>query len=191
MYYTRRLAAQENLVLSLGGFHERLEGRRDKIRNTHVLLGPDGGLLGRYSKAHLFDVDIPGGARLKESDYVDAGQEIGHPTQVSLSSSSSCSLRVGLGICYDLRFPEFSLSLRRRGAHVLTYPSAFTVSTGMAHWEVLLRARAVETQCYVVAAAQCGRHNQKRCDRFEGDLHLLCYLLHTVPVHMYSVLVVY
>ena len=157
----RTLAAEERLALSLGGFHESLvdeqEGRR-RVRNTHVLVGEDGGVLGRYSKTHLFDVDIAGGARLKESDYVERGHEIGRPVEASPSSG----LRIGLGVCYDLRFPEFSLTLRRRGADVLTFPSAFTVATGMAHWEVLLRARAVETQCYVVAAAQCGAHNQKR-----------------------------
>ncbi|KAF6075309.1 nitrilase 1 [Phyllostomus discolor] len=70
--------------------------------------------------------------------------------------------RVGLAICYDMRFPELSLALAQAGAEILTYPSAFGSVTGPAHWEVLLRARAIETQCYVVAAAQCGRHHEKR-----------------------------
>ncbi len=146
-------------MISLGGFHEVCKGNfedgREKVLNTHVLLGADGSVLGRYSKAHLFNVDIPGGARLKEADYVVPGGEVGHPIHAA-------GIKIGLGVCYDLRFPEFSTALRRRGAHLLTYPSAFTVATGMAHWEVLLRARAVETQCYVVAAAQAGKHNQKR-----------------------------
>ncbi len=93
---------------------------------------------------------------------MEPGGEIGHPVTVESSSPGGESVSVGLGVCYDLRFPEFSLALRRRGAQLLTYPSAFTVATGMAHWEVLLRARAVENQCFVAAAAQCGRHNDRR-----------------------------
>ena len=112
--------------------------------------------MAKYSKTHLFDVEIPEqGIRLKESDYVSPGKDIVRPVETSIG-------RIGLGICYDLRFPEFSLALARSGAQILTFPSAFTVATGMAHWESLLRARAIESQCYVVAAAQTGRHNAKR-----------------------------
>ena len=75
---------------------------------------------------------------------------------------SSTLGKVGLTICYDLRFPELALAQRRRGAEIITVPSAFTVPTGKAHWEILLRARAIETQCYVIAAAQVGKHNEKR-----------------------------
>lgn len=92
---------------------------------------------------------------LKESDSVGAGNEI-------LSPISTPVGKLGMMICFDLRFPEISLRLRRLGAQVLVYPSAFTVPTGKAHWEPLLRARAIENQAYVIAAAQCGRHNGKR-----------------------------
>ncbi len=93
---------------------------------------------------------------LKESDSVEPGNEIVPPFPTSSVGN------LGLLICFDLRFPEPSLSLKRLGAHTIVYPSAFTVPTGKLHWEVLLRARAIETQCWVIAAAQCGRHNEKR-----------------------------
>jgi len=152
----RRLAREEGLALSLGGLHILAKGGT-RVRNTHLLLGDDGSVLASYAKTHLFQVDLSasGGPRLREADYVEPGGSISQPVATPVG-------RVGLGICYDLRFPEFSQTLARRGAQVLTYPSAFTVATGMAHWEVLLRARAVETQCYVAAAAQTGKHNAKR-----------------------------
>ncbi|CAO3599080.1 unnamed protein product [Absidia cylindrospora] len=90
-----------------------------------------------------------------ESDTTQAGSKAVSPIQSPVGS-------LGLQICYDLRFAELSLQQRRHGAQVLTFPSAFTVKTGMAHWETLLRARAIETQCYVMAAAQVGQHNAKR-----------------------------
>jgi deaminated glutathione amidase len=103
----------------------------------------------------LFDVKLENGPTLVESDSVEAGHEIVAPFATELG-------RVGLMICFDLRFPEISIGLRRRGATLLTYPSAFTVPTGRAHWMALLRARAIENQCYVIAAAQAGAHNEKR-----------------------------
>ena len=92
---------------------------------------------------------------LKESDSVEPGNDIIPPVDTPIG-------KVGTMICFDLRFPEISLRLRRQGAQVLVYPSAFTVPTGKAHWETLLRTRAIENQAYVIAAAQCGRHNGKR-----------------------------
>ena len=157
----RKLAREHGIALSLGGLHEAiLPGEDDggKIRNTHVLIDGSGEILSTYSKAHLFDVEIPGKFKLRESDWTVAGAEMKPPAAVSAAGG----LRVGLGICYDLRFPEMAQYLARRGADVITYPSAFTVATGLAHWESLLRARAIETQCYVVAAAQTGKHNEKR-----------------------------
>ena len=160
----RILSQNLKVSLSLGGFHEAsLAPMSKKIKNTHIFIdGENGEIVAKYSKAHLFDVEIPEkGVRLKESDYVSCGDKI-------LSPVSSPIGRIGLGVCYDLRFPEISLSLARKQsqwiepADVLTYPSAFTVPTGSAHWEVLLRARAIENQCYVIAAAQSGAHNQKR-----------------------------
>lgn len=150
----RAIAMEHKISLSLGGFHEREDGY-SKLKNTHVLIGDTGSILGTYSKAHLYDVDIPGKVRLKESDYVLPGPRIADPVPSKVG-------KIGLGICYDLRFPELSLALARRGADILTFPSAFTVTTGQAHWESLLRARAIETQCYVIAAAQTGQHNAKR-----------------------------
>ncbi|TRY63831.1 hypothetical protein TCAL_02038 [Tigriopus californicus] len=146
------LAAKHKMGLSLGGFH-RVHG--DKMLNTHVLIDDQGQISGTYAKTHLFDVEIPGQVRLKESDYVIPGDQICDPI-------STPAGKIGLGICYDLRFPEISLGLARKGADILTFPATFTVPTGMAHWETLLRARAIETQCYVIAAAQIGQHNPKR-----------------------------
>ncbi|XP_060922046.1 deaminated glutathione amidase isoform X1 [Limanda limanda] len=151
--------ARELLVwLSLGGFHERgPDWERDRrIYNTHIIMDDKGDIVSIYRKSHLFDVELPGkGVSLKESVFTIPGPSLVSPVQTPIG-------KVGLGICYDLRFPEMSLALRRHGADVLTYPSAFTVATGAAHWEVLLRARAIETQCFVLAAAQVGRHHEKR-----------------------------
>jgi deaminated glutathione amidase len=117
--------------------------------NTSCLLGPDGSLLGRYRKIHLFDVDLPGRVTVKESATRAPGKEpIVVPTELGV---------LGLSICYDLRFPELYRHLVRRGAQVLLVPSAFTFPTGAAHWEVLCRARAVENQCYLIAPDQTGR----------------------------------
>ncbi|KAI5309183.1 Carbon-nitrogen hydrolase [Ascosphaera atra] len=126
-----------------------------KIKNTLVWIDELGEIRQRYQKIHLFDVNIKGGPQLMESRSVEKGSQILAPFATPVG-------RVGLSICFDLRFPEISLSLRRQGAQIITYPSAFTVPTGRAHWEALLRARAIETQSYVIAAAQCGRHNEKR-----------------------------
>ncbi|KAF9933931.1 Nitrilase [Modicella reniformis] len=121
----------------------------------HVLINDEGSVVESYRKIHLFDVDIANGPRLMESQSTVAGNSIVPPVSTPVG-------KVGLGICYDLRFPEMALELRRQGAEILTYPSAFTVKTGEAHWEVLLRSRAIETQSYVVAAAQVGKHSEKR-----------------------------
>ncbi|PSS33452.1 Nitrilase-like protein, partial [Actinidia chinensis var. chinensis] len=102
-----------------------------------------------------FDVDVPGGTVYKESSFTEAGKEI-----VAVDSPFG---RLGVTVCYDLRFPELYQQLRfNHEAQVLLVPAAFTKVTGQAHWEILLRARAIETQCYVIAAAQAGKHNDKR-----------------------------
>ncbi|NWI16400.1 NIT1 amidase, partial [Crypturellus soui] len=108
-----------------------------------------------YRKTHLCDVELEGRVSMRESSFTNAGAEIVPPV-------STPAGKLGLAICYDLRFPELSQALRRAGADILTFPSAFTTTTGSAHWEVLLRARAIESQCYVVAAAQTGRHHEQR-----------------------------
>ncbi|XP_070849708.1 deaminated glutathione amidase isoform X2 [Chaetodon trifascialis] len=152
------LARKLEVWLSLGGFHERghdWESDR-RIYNSHIIINDKGDIVSVYRKSHLFDVELPEkGVSLKESAFTIPGPSLVSPVQTPIG-------KVGLGVCYDLRFPELSLALQRNGAEILTYPSAFTVPTGAAHWEVLLRARAIETQCFVLAAAQVGRHHEKR-----------------------------
>jgi deaminated glutathione amidase len=126
-----------------------------KTYNTCVVVDPAGALVARYRKIHLFDIDLPGRAVLRESRSTAPGDRpVVCPTPLA---------RLGLSVCYDLRFPELYRELVvRGGAQVLLVPAAFTVPTGTAHWHVLLRSRAIENQCYVVAAAQAGQHNERR-----------------------------
>lgn len=154
--YTK-LARESGMWLSLGGFHEKgSDWENDqKIHNSHVIVDNKGSIVSVYHKAHLFDVEIAGRVSLRESKFTIPGSEILPPVNTPVG-------KVGLAVCYDLRFPEMSLTLVQEGAELLTFPSAFTLTTGLAHWEVLLRARAIETQCYVVAAAQTGSHNERR-----------------------------
>ncbi|RZF34534.1 hypothetical protein LSTR_LSTR013248 [Laodelphax striatellus] len=150
----RELAKAQKVWLSLGGIHEK--ANNGKVHNSHVLINEMGELVAVYRKLHLFDVEIPEKqVCIKESDFVEKGREIVRPVPTPAG-------KLGLAICYDMRFAELSVALRRLGAEVLTYPSAFTFATGAVHWEVLLRSRAIENQCYVIAAAQYGSHNKKR-----------------------------
>lgn len=149
----RQLARTHGLWLSLGGFPER-DRDGGRAYNTHLLIDDEGTLRSTYRKLHLFDVDLPDGSALHESRGTRAGAE--------LCVTPSPLGVLGLTICYDLRFAELFVALRRAGAELLLVPAAFTAQTGQAHWEVLLRARAIETQCYVAAAAQAGRHNARR-----------------------------
>ncbi|MBI5543290.1 MAG: carbon-nitrogen hydrolase family protein [Deltaproteobacteria bacterium] len=125
-----------------------------RFYNTSVLFGPGGERLAVYRKIHLFDVDIPDGARYRESETIAPGTEA-----VVVETPLA---KIGLSVCYDLRFPELYRQLSARGAQVLCVPAAFTLHTGKDHWEVLLRARAIENTSYVVAPAQFGRHSEKR-----------------------------
>ena len=147
------LARRLGVTLLLGSLPERVPGDT-RVRNTSVLLGPDGVALAAYRKIHLFDIDLPGMEHLKESKAVVPGDEI--------VVASTTFGPVGLSICYDIRFPELYRELSRRGARVLCVPSAFTERTGKAHWEVLLRARAIENLAYVFAPAQVGHHGGGR-----------------------------
>lgn len=147
------LAKTYQVWLSLGGIHEQTS--EDRLHNTHIVINNIGSIVAAYRKIHLFDVDIPGKVRLKESDMIKAGNKIELPVDTPIG-------KVGLAICYDMRFPELSIMLTDLGAKILTFPSAFTFDTGSLHWEVLLRARAIENQCFVIAAAQSGVHNPKR-----------------------------
>lgn len=151
----RNCAREYGLWLSLGGFHQKDRAGARKPFNTHLIVDDNGETRGIYRKLHLFDLDIPGKVRLMESEFSSSGNKIAKPVFTPVG-------KVAMSICYDLRFAELALWYRMNGAHILTYPAAFTVNTGLAHWEVLLRARAIETQCYVVAAAQTGKHNDKR-----------------------------
>jgi predicted amidohydrolase len=146
------LARKLGVELVLGSFAERWEeSAGQRCWNTCVVLARSGEVVARYRKIHLFDVDYPPHVVFRESDTVGSGSE-------AVVAPSSVG-RLGLAICYDLRFPELFVSLVERGAEVLVLPAAFTAPTGRAHWEVLVRARAIESQCYVIAPAQVGRHD--------------------------------
>ncbi|XP_039967403.1 nitrilase and fragile histidine triad fusion protein NitFhit [Bactrocera neohumeralis] len=154
----KELAKTNKMWVSLGGIHESIldtnNDKTDKIYNTHVLVNDFGEVVSVYRKLHLFDVETEE-MRFRESDVVTPGSHLVSPVNTPIGL-------LGMQICYDLRFGEASSILRKFGAQILTYPSAFAYSTGKAHWEVLLRARAIENQCYVIAAAQIGAHNSKR-----------------------------
>ena len=135
-------------VLDNGDFN------RQRCYNTSVVFAPNGERIASYRKIHLFDVDIPNGMRIAESDRVIAGDT---PVVVDTDFGS-----VGLSICYDLRFPELYRQLQEQGATMMMVPSAFTKLTGEAHWHTLLKARAIETQSWVIAPAQTGVHDQAK-----------------------------
>lgn len=143
------LARSAEVFLVAGGFPEASD---DPLRpfNTALAYGPDGRLVCSYRKIHLFDVSLRDGTVLAESAATSAGE--------SLVTFDVGRFRVGMSICYDLRFPELYRGLVARGANLLLVPAAFTAHTGKDHWHALLRARAIESQSYVLAAAQWGRH---------------------------------
>ncbi|XP_045817845.1 deaminated glutathione amidase, chloroplastic/cytosolic [Trifolium pratense] len=148
------LARESSIWLSLGGFQEKGSDPQH-LFNTHVVVDDTGKIRSTYRKIHLFDVDVPGGRVYKESSFTESGKDV-----VAVDSPIG---RLGLSVCYDLRFPEIYQLLRfQHGAQILLVPAAFTKVTGEAHWEILLRARAIENQCYVIASAQAGIHNDKR-----------------------------
>jgi predicted amidohydrolase len=136
------------VTLIAGGFPERSLDP-DRPHNTSVVISPAAEITAVYRKIHLFDVEL-GSESYRESKATSPGTEV--------VSAAVEGFEVGLSICYDLRFPELYRRLVERGAEVLTVPAAFTLNTGKEHWHVLLRARAIESQCYVLAAAQWGNH---------------------------------
>ena len=142
-----RLARELRIHLVAGSITERIAGA-PKTYNTSVMFGPRGDRLAVYRKIHLFDVDLPGRVTIKESDAKLSGAEV-----VSAVTEFG---KVGLTVCYDLRFPELYRRLTLEGSLIITVPSAFTFPTGAAHWEVLLRARAIENQVYIIAPDQFG-----------------------------------
>jgi len=151
----RNLAARHSAWLLVGSFPEHIPGREQTF-NTSVLIAPDGEIKGQYRKIHLFDVALgdAGGGTFTESATVAPGNEL-----VVVETPFG---GIGMSICYDLRFPELYRGLIDRGARWLTVPAAFTQKTGAAHWEILLRARAIENQAFVVAPAQVGTHHANR-----------------------------
>jgi deaminated glutathione amidase len=142
----RGWARRLGITLLAGSVGERIEGA-ERIANTSLLIAPDGEIEATYRKIHMFDVDV-GGVSYRESEHERAGEEI--------VVAPAGGIDLGMTICYDLRFPELFRILALRGARVITVPSAFTATTGRDHWEVLLRARAIEDQLFVVAANQFG-----------------------------------
>jgi deaminated glutathione amidase len=149
MEWARRIAVELGIDLVAGSFYEQTDDG-ERGANTSAHISPDGELSAVYRKIHLFDVEIDGMVHA-ESRAFTAGEEI-------VTSELDDGTVLGMTICFDLRFPELYRILALRGAEVLTVPSAFTLPTTRDHWEILLRARAVENQCYVVAPNQIGEH---------------------------------
>ena len=147
-------AAQHNLWLHIGSLALRGSGVNDKRLNRGFVIDATGKIVARYDKLHLFDVALPSGETWRESAAYAAGDR----TVVATTPLG----QMGLSICYDVRFPMLYAALSGSGAHVLSVPAAFTVPTGTAHWHVLLRARAIENACFVIAAAQSGTHADGR-----------------------------
>jgi predicted amidohydrolase len=146
--WARALAAELNVDLVAGSLSElREDGSRS---NTSVHIGPDGEIRAVYRKIHMFDVTVEGTV-YRESEHEQRGEEI-------VTTTTGDGTSVGMSICYDLRFPELYRVLAVRGARVLVVPSAFTLATTREHWEILVRARAIENQCFVIAANQVGEH---------------------------------
>lgn len=141
----RQKAIDHKVYIHAGSFPEQ-DGKA--IYNTSVVFNPEGGMIAKYRKIHMFDVKLPGGAVVSESETMTPGSEI---VTVSING-----INVGLTICYDLRFPELFRHLALAGSQLIVVPSAFTMETGRDHWQLLLRARAVENLCWIAAPAQCG-----------------------------------
>ncbi|MFT4622863.1 MAG: putative amidohydrolase [Myxococcota bacterium] len=144
------LARELSITLVLGSFNEASD-EPSRCYNTSVAIGPDGKLIAAYRKIHLFDVDHSDTVRFRESSTCKPGTE---PVVAETAVG-----QIGMSICYDLRFPELYRHYVDHGATLLTVPSAFTLTTGKDHWHALLRARAIETQCYVIAPGQHGHHD--------------------------------
>ncbi|GAA0633585.1 carbon-nitrogen hydrolase family protein [Sphingomonas ursincola] len=150
----RTAAAEHGLWVHLGSLAVRGDAPDAKWRNRAFVIAPDGSIAARYDKIHLFDVDLASGESWRESAVYEGGEQA---VAVRLPEAV-----LGLSICYDIRFSAVFSALSRAGADIIAVPAAFTVPTGQAHWHVLLRARAIENACFVVAAAQTGDHADGR-----------------------------
>lgn len=149
--FMRSVARQHGIVVHGGSIAERGKGVDEgRLFNTTVVFDSAGNEIARYRKIHLFDIVTPDGTGYRESALYGSGRDV--------VTYSAGDLIVGCSICYDIRFGEIFLKLRQMGAEVIFVPAAFTVPTGLAHWEILLRARAIETQCWIAAAATVGEH---------------------------------
>jgi deaminated glutathione amidase len=149
-------ARQHHMIVHGGSIVERHPDLPGKFYNTSVLINPSGDIVARYRKIHLFDVNLANGEKHYESERIAPGNEI--------VTAEINGITFGLSICYDLRFPELYRLLALRGAQIILVPAGFTLHTGRDHWEVLLRARAIENLCYVVAPAQVGPYPpDRRC----------------------------
>jgi predicted amidohydrolase len=142
------LCRELGVWLVAGSIVERVEGD-DKLRNASLLISPDGEVRAAYRKIHMFDVEV-GGITYRESDAESPGEEV--------VVADAGGLELGMAVCFDLRFPELFRIMAVRGARAFSLPAAFTVPTGRAHWEILVRARAIENQAFVIAAGQIGNH---------------------------------
>jgi deaminated glutathione amidase len=147
--WAREAARELGIDLVAGSVSERVDGE-DKLRNTSLHVGPDGDIKAVYRKMHMFDVEVDGTV-YRESEHEAPGEDV-------VLSRTADGVELGLTVCYDIRFPELYRILAIRGARVVTIPAAFTVATTRDHWEVLVRARAIEDQCFVIAANQVGTH---------------------------------
>lgn len=150
----REAAARHGLWVHLGSLPLKEEGGDGRWVNRSFMIDDKGGIRARYDKIHLFDVDLATGESWRESSVYRPGEEV-----VAVDTPWA---RIGLSVCYDMRFPDLYRALTNAGATMLLMPAAFTVPTGQAHWHVLLRARAIEAGCFVIAAAQTGRHEDGR-----------------------------
>lgn len=154
--FLKTMAQRYQTAILGGGFPVPAVEDAGKVYNTAVLVSSNGTEVARYQKVHLFDVDVPDGNTYCESSTVMAGQVL-----PPLYDSETLG-KLGLSICYDVRFPELYRYLSQGGAEVLFIPAAFTAYTGKDHWQVLLQARAIENTCYVIAPAQTGNHYARR-----------------------------
>ena len=149
----REMALKHQVVIIGGSVPLRAKDPA-KVTNTCLVFNSHGEIIARYDKMHMFDIFLDSATTYTESKFVEAGDRV--------VTFKHLGHTMGLSICYDVRFPELYRNLSNKGSEVLFVPAAFTIPTGKDHWEVLLRARAIENQCYVVAPAQWGRHTEKR-----------------------------
>jgi deaminated glutathione amidase len=154
--FLKKMAQRFQITILGGGFPVPVAEDPSKAYNTAVLVAPDGREIVRYQKVHLFDVDVPDGNTYRESSTVMAGSDL---PDIYISDNLG---KIGISICYDVRFPELYRYLSGKGVDVMFIPAAFTAYTGKDHWQVLLQARAIENTAYVIAPAQTGNHYERR-----------------------------